>query len=122
MIGDPPQHPPHLPSSRSFTNLRLSSNSFSSLAFSFDFLRPLCPTPLSFSVSVPFFLSLLSLSRFHIHAGVFDSLLRAPPFSVAVRTGRAAPLAARKKGGPKRTSYFLCSDSNLGGPKWPPMM
>lgn len=39
-----------------------------------------------------------------------------------LRSGGAAPLAARKKGGPKRTSYFLCSDSDLGGPKWPPMM
>lgn len=39
-----------------------------------------------------------------------------------LRSSGAAPLAARKKGGPKRTSYFLCSDSDLGGPKWPPMM
>lgn len=84
------------------------------LVFSFAFFRPLSPF-----LSIPF-----SPSRFHAHAGrrLQLSLLRAPPFSVAVRTGRAAPLAARKKGGPKRTSYFLCSDSDLGGPKWPPMM
>lgn len=53
-----PQHPPHLPSSRSSTNLRLSFNSFSSLAFSFDFLQPLCLTPLSFSFPIPFFFCL----------------------------------------------------------------
>lgn len=55
-----PQHPPYLPSSRSSTNLRLSSNSFSSLAFSFDFFRPLS---LSFSrpLCLSFFLFFLPI-------------------------------------------------------------
>ena len=51
-----------------------------------------------------------------------SSLARTAFLSYERPEARATPLAARKKGGPKRSSYFLCSDSDLGGPKWPPMI
>lgn len=104
-----------------------------SLSFSLSLLsfQPLSPGPFSslslylslypsFSLfllaSVPFSSSRSCAGLFGLSPSHLLSLLRYDP------SGRAAPLAARKKGGPKRTSYFLCSDSDLGGPKWPPMM
>lgn len=101
------------------------------LSFSLLSFQPLFPGPFSslslylslypsFSLfllaSVPFSSSRSCAGLFGLSPSHLLSLLRYDP------SGRAAPLAARKKGGPKRTSYFLCSDSDLGGPKWPPMM
>ena len=120
-----------------------SSNSLSAYSFSFSSF-PCCftlyfflPSPstlflLSFSI-FPFFASFLLViplslpgQRLSYFSLFFSLLLLFPASSFCValyeRSARAAPLAARKKGGPKRTSYFLCSDSNLGGPKWPPMI
>lgn len=102
--------------------------------------RPRPPLCLSFSLSIPAPLArLLSLAirsslsplfplSHSRHLAPATASLHGPSPSHLLSplrydpNGGAAPLAARKKGGPKRTSYFLCSDSDLGGPKWPPMM
>lgn len=109
----------YLLSFRSSTNLRFQLKLLVSPFFPHPLSGPLYPGPCR-SPSLSF--SLLSPSRrlAHVHGRPlqFSPSHRLSP----LRSDGAAPLAARKKGGPKRTSYFLCSDSDLGGPKWPPMM
>lgn len=109
----------YLLSFRSSTNLRFQLELLFSPFFPHPLSGPLYPGPCR-SPSLSF--SLLSPSRrlAHVHGRPlqFSPSHRLSP----LRSDGAAPLAARKKGGPKRTSYFLCSDSDLGGPKWPPMM
>lgn len=116
LIHDPPIFSPPDPP-RIFVSAQTRSllSLLSSPSFGPSLSRPL-------SLSLFFSLSLLSPSRRLAH--VHDRPLPLSPSHrlSPLQSGEAAPLAARKKGGPKRTSYFLCSDSDLGGPKWPPMM